>query len=262
VEVERAVSVHRDAYEIDGLVRVVLEFRSLIATDGLFGDGRPRSAATLYANVGSSPSIYDVASVWGRSFALFESTRGIVDTFMFSLPQGQRPVLASTRVERLRLESPFQIEALSDPLLWPVVLYLFHYVRVELAALPAMRNAEAEERRAEAQEGRAADFHDVELRSRMLDLIKTGLEVEQMIRALEEPLRAELDLDEEVEFKPDSERLDALKNQALEAITEIALGSNGDFGFTQSETQAAAPDADRLELPETETHGSHDDGAA
>jgi hypothetical protein len=250
VAVERAVTI-RDVLPQDLHVRAVLEFRSLLATDPLFEDDRPRTGSTLRVDIGAAPSIYDVMSVWRRSFELYESARAIAETMIQGLPSEHQRNVASTRIRSISLRSPFELGALGDNLIWPVIALIFRFVRTETEHIQGIVQTHQQMDQAESAEDRQSELHEYEIRARRLDEIKSALEIEQMALELEEPLKERLGLEGDAAFDPNWERLSALKNQAVEAASEIALSASGDLGFAEDEqTSYSPPDDDESAEPD------------
>lgn len=238
VDVERAVGV-RDVVDRDGTARAVLEFRSLLDVDLVLDHDQHRVRSVLSIDLGPAPSIYDVTNVWKRSFDLIESCSGIGQTLIRSLPESRRRRLASTRVERLSLRSPLEVGALIDPLVIGIVLYIFRYVRTEMEGVRRILESVQRTRLDEAEESRRSERHSYEMKARKLDDLKTALEIGAMVSDLDRRTRDHLGIEETEQFHPNPGRIEALKDQAIEAAADLILGASGEVTI-----QADSPDED------------------
>lgn len=239
VGVERAVEV-KDVATRDSHARAVLQFRSLLAVDTVIDEDRPSSRSELRVDLGQSPWIFDVMAIWRRSFDLIEASRAIAEATKASLPEEHRQPTAATRILRVRMESPFEIDSLTDPIALAVLLYIYRYVRTEVAGAIEIIAARRGIRHADSDEARRRERHEFDLQSGQLDDLKKALEIESLLADLDAPIRAQLEIDDTVPIQPTAARIEALKNQAIEAAVELMLSSDGQFTVRPTEESAPA----------------------
>ncbi|KAA3638831.1 MAG: hypothetical protein DWP92_05570 [Armatimonadetes bacterium] len=227
VRVERAIALS-ESVEIDGSVRMLLVFRSLLETDLVFPDMvGPTSTERLRVPLGDDPSLFSVVTVFRRSFDLYESLRGFVDLYVSAVTPGQRPVLASPRVRRLSVGSPFELDLVGSPLVWPAVALMIKVVVPVVTS--AVRDVQ-QFRTDSAEEKRHQDRHPLEMESLQLENLKQRIEIAQLIDVLEPATREYLGLDDRGGSPElNADRLEALKNQAVEAAAEIAVEATSDI---------------------------------
>lgn len=221
VGVERAIEV-RESVELNGFVQLLLAFRSLLETDLLFPNQvGPTSVERLRVPLGDDPSLYSVMTVFHRSFDLYESLRGFADLYASAAMPETRPVLASPRVRRLKVDSPFELDLVGSPLVWPLVAATIRIVvPIVVAAIRDIQQV----RHGAAEEVRRRERHPLEVEALQLENLKGRVEIAQLIRELEPAMQEHLGLEGLGDGpEPNLERLEALKNQAVEAAAEIAL---------------------------------------
>jgi hypothetical protein len=222
VGVERAVKVV-EGTDAGEELDLLLEFRSLLETDLIF-DASPFPVTTshLRVDLGADASIYRVLSAVHTTFDLFESVRGIVE-LVSTVDGGGPPPLPILRVRHLEFLNPFEAWLHGSTVVYNGVNSILEKVSSLVdtgtnaaSKVQALRHAEAAERRRE-------DFHQLEMQSMRLDNLKKAVEVSQLI----EELRPAFESVEGVEIPQidaaRAPRIEALKDQAVEAAAELRL---------------------------------------
>lgn len=252
-QIERAVQL-REAVEHPDAVEILLIFRSLLSADLLFPERvAPTSRGLLSVALDDVPTLYAVLSNLHRSFDLFESLRGIVETLYSEAPGDERRILSAPRVERLTVASPLQLVfSASNEVLLLASALLFLLMpkikdavdvaatlqdmrlkqradrreqdRLELERQREERERERERRQREREE-RELERLDLEIRAMQLAELKESVHVAHLLYALPEPHRQELLQKFRAISQSKTKRLEALKNQAVEAIAELGQGT-------------------------------------
>ena len=110
-------------------------------------------------------------------------------------------------------------------MVWPLIALI---IRVVVPIVIDAVKGVQEVRHEEEEEQRRHDRHPLEVEALQLENLKTRVEVAQLIDALDPALRELLGLEPDRDLpNVNMERLEALKNQAVEAATEIALEATG-----------------------------------
>lgn len=235
VGVERAVRI-QECVESDGTLELLLTFRSLLAPDILFPDRvGPVSASRLTVGLPDGPTLSSVVVALHRSFDLYESLRGMLETVTSGLQPDDRPVLAAPRVKKLQTGSPFILEVLGSPWVWVLVGALLPKVVPTIREGVGVVRDVQEIRHAGNRERREQEKHSLEIEALQLDNLKKSIDVMELLREAEEATGDTrlADLREMIERK--AERLGLLKDQAVEAAAELALESGGQVEFEEIE---------------------------
>jgi hypothetical protein len=222
VGVERAVKV------VEGIERgeqldLLLEFRSLLETDLVFGDSPyPVIQLRFGLDLGPDASLYRVLGAVHTTFDLFESVRGFVD-LTASGGRDDAPTLPTLRVRRLEFSNP--LEAVLSVGVAVAVAATFVLNRVS-RSVENVADATAKVqnlRREDAAERRREERHRLEVQSLQLDNLKKAIEVSSLVEEVT-PVLEEVAGVQIPEIEPSRRfRLEALKDQAVEAATELQL---------------------------------------
>ena len=228
VGVERAVRV-QEGVESDDTLELPLTFRSLLAPDILFPDRvGPVSISRLTVGLPDHPTTYSVVTSFHRSFDLYESLRGILETIVGGVQVDDRLIVTAPRVRRLEAGSPFILDVLGSPWVWALVVALVPRV------IPAVRDGIGaardihEIRHGANREQRAEERHRLEVEALQLDNLKKKIDLMDLFGGVEETITESLQADIHEVVGVNAERLDSLKDQAIEAVAELALESSGD----------------------------------
>jgi hypothetical protein len=222
VPVERAVRIS-EAVETDGQLEMLLVFRSLLEADLFFPAEMPHTSVVhLLVPLGANPSLYSVVTVFRRTFDMYESLRGFVDVVITAARPAARPALANPRVRRLTVGSPFDLQLVGSPLVWPLIAWAVAQVIKPIRELIGGYGDVQQLRHARNEEGRRQDRHRLEIEAFQLDNYKRRIEIAGLLDALGPTLRRELGLALPEAVGPFKEQLEAFKNQMVEAAAEIA----------------------------------------
>lgn len=256
--IERAVEI-AEAIEIDDSVEVLLTFRSLLSADVLFPDRVGRSSRSrLTLGLGDDPTLHEIVLSIHRSFDLFESLRGLVETLLTEIPENdERPILPAPRVQSLHIGSPMIQELAGSPYVWILVLVVVNWAVERAKGISEIAVNIEERRRSKRDDDRAQERHEAEIRSQQLANIRDELELWSLIEALGPKLPqkyadqlADIEGLDQLPLSPRvRNRLESFKRQALEAATELTLGTKG-LKFEELDDDESDDDEDS-ESPET-----------
>lgn len=223
---ERAVQV-AEAIEFEGSVEILLTFRSLLSADMLFPERVGAvSRSRLTVELSDDPTLHAVVTAIHRSFDLFESLRGFVETVLTEIPEDQRPILPAPRVERLSTGSPLVQDLIGDPVVWILVGFIVKWVLARIKDTTEIDGNLQQIRIRDDQNERAEERHRVEVKAMQLSSLKAELEIRSLLRSVEKELldKYGIELDRISQTKED--RLESLKDQAIEAAAELASESS------------------------------------
>lgn len=240
VGVERAVEVVDADPSSDGLtVDVLLSFRSLLETDLVLPPSdEPLGLSRMEVNLGPSPSLFVVVHTTRNAFNMLESARGFADLALRSGDDARQP-LPPPRIQRLEVSNPYEILLLGAAIVGPILAYLASRVPALIrdaaeAATAVVNTANTVQagKYAMSAEERAAERHNIEIESLQLDRLKKQIEVADLLRELGDVP----DIDRSTLSK-----LESLKDQAIEAAAELALGS-GEISYVQTDSDSGDGD--------------------
>lgn len=232
VDVERAVEVI-EAVPADDELELLLSFRSLLELD-LLTPQEPQVVVTsrVLVHLGESPSLFQVVETIHRMFDLYESLRGLADlaigTANGDKGESEGLVLPAPRIQRLEIRNPLEVIVVGSGVVIAGVAFVLQKVLeatregVGLAIDKKSLSAVSDDQR------RAEERHQLAIESLQLDVVKKKIEIADLLGALSPEIREALGIDLEALGDASMERLDALKDQAVEAGAELALTSGGD----------------------------------
>jgi hypothetical protein len=218
VGVERAVQIV-EGVERGDLIDLLLEFRSLLETDLIFGVS-PFSQATsrLVLDLGADASLYRLLGAFHTTFDLFESVRAFVDVATASAVDSP-PATPVLRVRHLEFSNPFDVVIYGSVAVILGVTYVLNKVTEVTGKIQAVRHAGTAERRRQ-------DLHPIEKQSMQLDNLKKAIEVGGLLETVSTSITQVLGVEIPVLNPQTAVRLEALKDQAVEAAVELQSTSS------------------------------------
>lgn len=243
--IERAVRVIESEPTSDGALDLVLEFRSLLETDLLVPETLYASTGATFAlDLGPSTSLFTMLSSMHAAFDLLESVRAFVQ--VASSREGKTAVVPPYRVRSVDYSNPLVFLLGGPVLVFGGVLWIINRVTGSVSKGADVTSKVQAIRHESSAERRRDEIHDLNVRSMKLDNLKKGIEVGQMLDALEPGLR-EIVGSELAAISPSGQaRLEALKDQAVDAAAELELSSREPLQFEiGDEASSESADTDR-----------------
>ena len=218
VGVERAVQVV-EGIERGRFVDVLLEFRSLLETDLIFGESPfAQTASRLTVDLGADASLYRLIDTVHTTFDLFESVRGIVDISAASAVD-EPPSSPVLRVRYLEFSNPFILVVYGAITVFLGVTYLVTKASDAVGKVQAVRHEGNAERRRQ-------ELHTLESKSMQLDNIKKAIELLPLLETINPSIEELLGVVIPLPGARTVGRLEALKDQAVEAVVELQATSD------------------------------------
>lgn len=241
VGVERAVQV-TEALDRGPQIDLVLAFRSLLETDLILPQSPLGLTSTrVVINLGPAASLAQVLGAIRTTFDLFESVRGLVDISMTTAMGEAAPPTPTPRVQHLEFANPLEVVLLGGIAIAGAVSYVVTRISNAVAsAAEAASKVEAvgHERN---EEQRRSERHQLEMRSLQLDNLKQAVELSDVLERIHPAIR-EIAGVEIPELSPGQQaRAEGLKDQAVEAATELVLSSREDVAISDDEPPATDP---------------------
>jgi hypothetical protein len=237
VGVERAVQIV-EGVERGDFIDLLLEFRSLLETDILFGTSPfEQSASLLRVDLGTDASLYRLLGAVHTTFDLFESVRAIIDVSAASAVETppSTPVL---RVRHMEFSNPLELLVLGAVGVVVGVAHLVQRVADATAKVQEINHATKAERR-------LAELHPLEKQSMQLDNLKKAIELAPLLEALNPSISQVLGVEIPRPGSHTLTRLEALKDQAVEAAVELQASSNEPIALTAGDpSDTTAEDTD------------------
>src|SRR5690606_391036 len=170
-----------------------------------------------------------VLSTVRTTFDLFESVRGLVDLSLTNALGEAAPPTPTPRVQRLHFANPLEIVLVGGLAIATVVGLVVERVSGAAASaaqaalqLQAVNQVRNEERRREER-------HRLEMKALQLDNLKKAIELSELLDRINPAIR-EIAGVEIPQLPPGTEaRAEGLKDQAVEAATELSLDSQAEF---------------------------------
>lgn len=252
VGIDRAVQVV-EAIERGPQLDLLLEFRSLLETDLVLpAVSVDVVASRLRINLGPEPSLFQVVQVTHLAFDLLESSRGFVELAL-QAERGDDSRLPTPRIRHLEVTNPWELVLLgAAPVAYAVAKLLdsigsimqrtVETVRAgqDIRYRPDQERREAERHAAEMERHQAEmERHRAEMDAKHYDSIKQQIPVGELLRSIR---GGEPGDEDESSPGPSPEvqpRLEALKNQAVEAGGEM-LQTSSSVVFEPEEEQGGA----------------------
>lgn len=228
VGVERAVEV-TEALDRGREIDLVLAFRSLLETDLILPQSPLDLTSTrVIINLGPEASLSHVLGAIRTTFDLFESVRGLVDISLTTALGESAPPTPTPRVQRLGFENPLEVILVGGVAIAGTVAYVVTRVSnaVASAAEAASKVQTVGHQRSEEQ--RRDERHKLEMQSLQLDNLKKAVDLSDVLGTVHPAIRAITGADM-LELPPGQRvRAEGLKDQAVEAATELVLNSQQD----------------------------------
>jgi hypothetical protein len=194
-------------------------------------------ARHLFKELIDHASLYRLLGAVHTTFDLFESVRAIIDVSAASAVETppSTPVL---RVRHMEFSNPLELLVLGAVGVVVGVAHLVQRVADATAKVQEISHATKAERR-------RAELHPLEKQSMQLDNLKKAIELAPLLEALNPSISHVLGVEIP---QPDSRtlpRLEALKDQAIEAAVELQASSNEPIALTAGEpSDTTSEDAD------------------
>jgi hypothetical protein len=235
VGVERAVQV-AEGLDRGPQVDLVLAFRSLLETDLIL----PRSPLALTStrvavNLGPEASLSQVLSAIRTIFDLFESVRGLVDLSLTSVLGESAPPTPTPRVQHMGFANPLELILLGGISVAGTVGYIVKRISSAVASAADAASKVQAVGHERNEEQRRDERHNLEMQSLQLDNLKKAVEVSDLLERINPTIR-EIAGVEIPELSAGQEmRAEGLKDQAVEAASELVLESREEVTISEEE---------------------------
>jgi hypothetical protein len=228
VGVERAVEV-TEALDRGKDIDLVLAFRSLLETDLILPQSPLELTATrVTINLGPEASLSHVLGAIRTTFDLFESVRGLVDLSLTTALGESAPPTPTPRVQRLEFANPLEVILLGSAAIAGTVTYLITRVSSTVASAAEAASKVQAVGHARSEEQRRDERHRLEMQSLQLDNLKKAVDLSEVLGTMHPAIR-EITGADVPELPPGQQvRAEGLKDQAVEAATELVLSSRED----------------------------------
>lgn len=249
VGVERAVQV-TEALDRGPAIDLVLAFRSLLETDLVL----PRSPLDLTSTrvvVSLEPeaALSQVLGAIRTTFDLFESVRGLVDISLTTALGESAPPTPTPRVQRLEFANPLEVIVAGGSAIAVVVAFLVTRASNAVAAAADAASKVQAVGHERNEEQRRGERHKLEMQSLQLDNLKKAVDLSEVLGTLH-PAIQEIVGGESPELPPGQRvRAEGLKDQAVEAATELVLTSDQDVTISDEPDGRAATSQTRGSRP-------------
>lgn len=228
VGVERAVEV-TEALDRGEEIDLVLAFRSLLETDLILPQSPLDLTSTrVVINLGPEASLSHVLGAIRTTFDLFESVRGLVDISLTTALGESAPPTPTPRVQRLEFANPLEVILVGGVAIAGTVAYVVTRVSNAVAsAAEAASNVQTVGHQRN-EEQRRDERHKLEMQSLQLDNLKKAVDLSDVLGTVHPAIREITGVDM-LELPPGQRvRAEGLKDQAVEAATELVLNSQQD----------------------------------
>lgn len=225
VGVERAVEV-TEALDRGQEIDLVLAFRSLLETDLILPQSPLGLTSTrVVVNLGPEASLSHVLGAIRTTFDLFESVRGLVDISLTTALGDSAPPTPTPRVQRLEFANPLEVILVGGIAIAGTVAYVVTRVSNAVASTAEAASKVQAVGHERNEEQRRDERHKLEMQSLQLDNLKKAVDLGDVLRTVHPAIR-EITGDEIPELAPGQRvRAEGLKDQAVEAATELVLNS-------------------------------------
>jgi hypothetical protein len=134
----------------------------------------------------------------------------------------------------MEVSNPFVLDLIGSPFVWVLVPLVIGHVAKHVRQVIGIRGDLQEIAMAEEQNERERELHEVMMESLQLDNVKKRLEVAQLVEAVEPRMRDELGLRVRSLADSSKNRLEILKDQAVDAAAEVSLETKGGVRFEET----------------------------
>jgi hypothetical protein len=222
VEVERAVRVAEGIDSGDNEIDLLLEFRSLLETDLIFDtSSMPTSASQLTIGLGPNASLYRLLGAVHTAFDLFESVRAFTDLASTSGQPEPLPPSPPLRVRHIEFSNPLELVVSGGILVFGLGTWLLHRVNTSVQETAESVQTVQAVRHATAAEQRRAERHEIEMKALQLENLKSAIEVSELLQQVRPVAHDVLGIEIPEVGASTYPRLEALKDQAVEAAGEL-----------------------------------------
>lgn len=236
-----------EAAERGDHLELLLQFRSLLETDLVLPPSiLPVSTSRFVVDLGPDPSMFQVLQVMHGTFDLFESTRGFAELALAGAGQGFSP-LPTPRVRHLEVSNPVELIIMGSLSVIGLVTLVVNRVSQSVTNAAGAASAVQSVSHDRNDEQRKQEKHDLEMESLQLGNLKQGLEISTMIQELGSSVDGLDGIDMSRLDSPTLARLEALKDQAVEAGSELALTSRSEIVIDEVAEQANPSAVDERE---------------
>lgn len=232
VDVERPVRVV-EAVPAGQNLDLLVEFRSLLETDLVLRDSGFRSGAAEFSiDLGPNTPFFRVLETAHATFDLLESSRGFVQV---AAQKGspEPTITPQFRVVSLEFSNPFEGVVVGSLVAIHLVTWIIDRVSNSFRNVTEARSALAVLQRHQDDAHRADEIHELQMQALQLEKVKKQIEVvelfAQVAPEVQEVIGAELPALDAAQ----TARLEALKDQAVEAALELEASSNGPITFSR-----------------------------
>ncbi len=239
VDVERAVQV-TEALDRGPQIDLVLAFRSLLETDLVL----PQSPLALTStrvnlNLGPEASLSEVLSAMRRTFDLFESVRGLVDISLTAALGEAAPPTPTPRVQRLEFANPLEVVLLGGVAIAGTVAYMVRRISSAVASAAEAASKVQAVGHEQNEEHRRDERHKLEMQSLQLDNLKKAVELSDVMERIQPAIREIAGV--QIPGLPPGQqaRAEGLKDQAVEAATELVLNSKQEVTISNDQPQGS-----------------------
>jgi hypothetical protein len=239
VGVERAVQV-TEALDRGPQIDLVLAFRSLLETDLILPQSPLGLTSTrVVINLGPAASLAQVLGAIRTTFDLFESVRGLVDISITTAMGEAAPPTPAPRVQHLEFANPLEVILLGGIAIAGAVGYVVTRISNAVASAAEAASKVQAVGHERNEEQRRSERHQLEMRSLQLDNLKQAVELSDVLERIHPAIR-EIAGVEIPELSPGQQaRAEGLKDQAVEAATELVLSSQEDVAISDDGPPAA-----------------------
>lgn len=236
VGVERAVQV-TEALDRGPEIDLVLAFRSLLETDLVLPQSPLGLTSTrVGVNLGAEASLSQVLGAIRTTFDLFESVRGLVDVSLTSAMGASAPATPTPRVRRLEFANPLEVIIVGGIAIAGAVSYVVTRISNAVASAAEATSKVDAVGQGRNEERRRGERHRLEMQSLQLDNLKKAVELSDVLERINPAIR-EIAGVPIPELLPNQRvRAEGLKDQAVEAATELVLNSQQDVTISEDET--------------------------
>jgi hypothetical protein len=237
VEVERAVRV-AEALDRGPQIDLILAFRSLLETDLVL----PRSplgltSTRVIVDLGPEASLSLVLNAMWTTFDLFESVRGLVDISLTSALGEAAPPTPTPRVQRLEFTNPLEVILIGGIAIAGTVAYVIKRISAAVASAADAASKVQAIGHEHNEEQRLGERHKLEMQSLQLDNLKKAVELSDLMQTIH-PAIHEIVGVQIPEFSSGQQvRAEGLKDQAVEAATELVLNSKEEVTISNDQDQ-------------------------
>jgi len=172
-------------------------------------------------------------------FDLFESVRGMVDISLTSALGEAAPPIPTPRVQRLEFTNPLEVILLDGIAIAGAVVYVVQRISGAVASAADTASKVRAVGHEHNEEQRRGDRHKLEMQSLQLDNLKKAVELSDVMQTIHPTIR-EIAGVRIPDLSPGQQvRAEGLKDQAVEAATELVLNSQQEVTISNDQDQGS-----------------------